>query len=68
MDQFTFTRDQLDSLLRATIEMFIEYRDIHGSTEKEAQWQATNETIEGLDAERDLVKTGELKATTMQVN
>jgi hypothetical protein len=66
MNNYTFTREQLNNLLSATIDMHIEYRDVHGHQELDAQILAVGEMLEGLDAERELVEAGECKAT-MQV-
>ncbi len=57
---YTFTRDQLYRLLGGTIEMFIEYRDVHGKAESDdADLAAVSEMLEGLDAERELADVGE---------
>jgi hypothetical protein len=64
---YTFTRDQLFRLLGGTIEMFVEYRDVHGKPEQDgADIAAVSEMLEGLDAERELAEAGECKPT-MQV-
>ena|SRR5262245_11804931 len=64
---YTFTRDQLVRLLGGTIQMFVEYRDVHGKPEQDgADLAAVSEKLEGLDAERELADAGECKPT-MQV-
>lgn len=60
---YTFTRDQLNHLLGETIGMFIEYRDVHGRDEEHAQIAAVFEMLDGLDATKELVAVGELKAS-----
>jgi len=51
---YLFTDDQLVCMLTGTVEMFVEYRDHHGHTEAAALPAAVAETIQGLDAERNL--------------
>ena len=65
--QLTFTRDQLNTLLFATIDMFVEWRDVHGYDEEDSRFKAVGEMFEGLDAEIELVESSELKAPSMQV-
>ncbi len=60
---YRFTREQLSNLLSATIDMHVEYRDVHGYEEADAQILAVGEMLEGLDAERELDAAGECKAT-----
>ncbi len=67
MQTYQFTRDQLFRLLSGTIEMFVEYRDLHGYTERDgADIAAVSEMLEGLDAEQELTDAGECKPS-MQV-
>ncbi len=64
---YVFTEIQLRRLLEETIDMFVEYRDVHGKQEHHAKPAAVNEELQGLDAERYLVAHGELQQPTMQV-
>ena len=65
-DRYQFTHQQLDRLLNAAIELFIEYRDQHGHDEVEARPLAVSEVLEGLDAESELVDYGDLDGATLQ--
>lgn len=56
---YKFTIDQLYNLLIGTIKLRDEYVNAHGYTSENARIQATLDTIEGLDAERDLIEQGE---------
>jgi hypothetical protein len=58
---YTFTYEQLDNLLGQTIELFIEYQETHGHDQSGARWEAVNETMTGLDAERELWARGEIQ-------
>jgi len=46
--QFTFTREQLASVLEGTINLYTEYIDKHEKNEEDALLHAVSETIEGL--------------------
>lgn len=64
---YTFTPEQLNCLLLATIKMFVEYRDIHGKPEEDgADLAAIDEMFQGLDGEQEMAEDG-AKAATMQV-
>lgn len=63
MITYTFTRDQLQRLLEAVIDLHVEYRDVHSYEEADAQFCAIAETLDALDAERELADAGEYKAT-----
>jgi hypothetical protein len=47
-------------LADAAIEMFLEYRDVHGYPEDRARRMAAREIQQGIDAEIDLRAAGEL--------
>lgn len=64
---YTFTRDQLARLLGDTIGMFQEYRDQHGRDEEAAALAAVDEMLGGVEAERDLVRWGDMPRATGQV-
>ncbi len=66
-DKYTFTNEQLRELLYGTIQMFQEYRDVHGRTEEAAKFEAVGEMFEGLDAERELLASGDIARLTLQL-
>ena len=66
-DKYIFTPDQLRELLYGTIDMLIEYRDQHGHAEESAKFNAVNEMFEGLDAERELLASGDIARLTLQL-
>lgn len=43
------------------INLFLEYRDVHGYNEKDAQAAAARDTQDGIDAEIELRALGEIK-------
>lgn len=43
------------------ISLFLEYRDIHGYSEKDAQAAAARDTQQGIDAEAELRAAGEIR-------
>jgi len=59
MDRYTFTHTQLYSLLQGAIDLRDEYLYMHGKDAREAAHAAIQDTIEGLDAEQDLLTIGE---------
>lgn len=58
-DGYAFTRNQLALLLRETLSMFGEFRDVHEHPDDVAKLDAIREMLEGLDAERELAARGE---------
>lgn len=66
--QYIFTHEQLQNLLYGTIGMFLEYRDVHGRTEDQAQFCAVDEIFQGLEAEKELVEHLEIKPTLQTIN
>lgn len=60
INTYTFTQQQLTSLLFDTIEMFIEYRDNHNKSEEISATLSVSEMIQGLDATIELVRSGVL--------
>ena len=58
---YAFNRRQLARVLYETVELFQEYRDQHGQDESKAILSAVQDAIEGLDAEQELYKAGEIK-------
>ena len=59
MNKYTFTGDQLGTLLRGVIELRDEYINVHGKDPNAAMWSAVLDTIDGLDVEKDLLASGE---------
>lgn len=64
--KYQFTRSQLDALLSSTFDLFTEYATKHRPDEMDeedaaahAQYSAVRDTIDGLDAEADLLAHGE---------
>ncbi len=66
-DKYSFTNEQLRELLYGTISMLVEYRDRHGHTEESAKFYAVSEMFEGLDAERELLASGDIARLTLQL-
>jgi len=66
---YKFTEKQLRKLLDDHVGLVVEYIKKHDytSTSRRADWQALNDTICGLEAERELVDTGAMEHTTMQI-
>jgi len=58
---YTFTGDQLTRLLEQTIDLFCENLDHHMHVKDAAQAATVGETLQGLDAERELWEQGEVK-------
>ena len=65
-DKYTFTAAQLRELLYGTIQMFQEYRDVHDHTEEASVFAAVRDMFEGLDAERELLASGDIAKLTLQ--
>lgn len=58
--KYVFTSDQLLHLLVGTIELYCEYRHTHGYDTNRAETAAVVDTLEGLEAERELIDQGEI--------
>lgn len=65
---YTFTRDQLYSMLAGNIEMFLEYRKRHGQSPERAKTSACLEVIKGLGADQDLADWDVTEGTILQEN
>ncbi len=61
MISYQFTREQLCKVLADTIEMYLEYVDGRGLTPVRGAMVAIDETIQGLDAEKELEGLGEVR-------
>lgn len=64
MVSYQFTKEQLCKVLADTIDMYLEYVDVHGHDPVRGALAAIDETVQGLDAERELASLGEV----MQLN
>lgn len=60
MISYQFSQEQLCKVLADTIERYLEYVDIHGLDPMRGAMAAIDETIQGLDAERQLQNLGEV--------
>lgn len=60
---YQFTRSQLNKALGTAVEMYREYVDRHGYDEIRAMNQAVADTLEGMDAEAELIEFGDLTAS-----
>lgn len=65
--RYLFTDAQMYSVLEGAINLFLEWRDKHGKDEGNAAHAAIQDIIEGLDAERELVASGEIIGKPTQV-
>jgi hypothetical protein len=61
MISYQFSREQLCKVLADTIEMYLEYVDVHGLEPARGAMAAIDETLQGLDAERELKSLGEVR-------
>ena len=59
---YQFTQEQFCKVLADTIDMYLEYVDVHGRDSVRAAMAAIDETLQGLEAERDLADLGEVTA------
>ena len=62
MISYQFSREQLCKVLADTIEMYLEYVGGRGMDPVRGAMAAIDETIQGLDAEKELVNLGEARA------
>lgn len=56
VETFTFTRSQLNDLLFAAIDMYLEFRDVHEHGAEASRFEAVDEMFQGLDADRELAQ------------
>lgn len=66
MKTYTFTHEQLERLLIDTLSMYIEQIEKYDQAPGNAAWRALRETLDGLQAEADLVANGEMEQATLQ--
>jgi hypothetical protein len=56
--KYQFTSEQLTKLLDGAIQLFLEYRDLHGCDEATAQGRAVVDALDGLNGEAKLLADG----------
>ncbi len=61
MISYQFSREQLCKVLADTIEMYLEYVDGRGMDPVRGAMAAIDETIQGLEAEKELENLGEAR-------
>ena len=61
MVTYTFTLTQLSDLLAGTIELYDEYCQLHGRDQRSARAATVADMVDGLDAERELYRAGEIE-------
>jgi len=62
MVRYQFTQEQFCKVLADTLDMYLEYVDVHGHDRVRAAMAAIDETLQGLDAEKELADLGEVRA------
>lgn len=67
MNTYHFTQDQLISLLHATIDMYLEFRDVHEHEAEASKFEAVDEMFQGLDADRELAENDPTERLRMQL-
>jgi hypothetical protein len=67
MTTYHFTREQLSDLLYATIDMLIEFRDVHGHDEESSKFEAVGEMLDGIDADRELASNDPTERLRLQL-
>ncbi len=60
MVRYQFTQEQLCKVIADTLDIYLEYVDIHGQDPVRAAMAAIDETVQGLDAEKELAELGEV--------
>jgi hypothetical protein len=60
MIRYQFTQEQLCKVIADTLDMYLEYVDVHGHDRVRAAMAAIDETVQGLDAEKELADLGEV--------
>lgn len=61
-DTYTFTREQLYKALCEAVGMAREFEAVHGYDADLADSAGAREVLDGLDAERELIAHGEMRA------
>ena len=60
MIRYQFTQEQLCKVIADTLDMYLEYVDVHGHDRMRAAMAAIDETVQGLNAEKELAELGEV--------
>ena len=58
MIRYQFTQEQLCKVIADTLDMYLEYVDVRGHDRVRAAMAAIDETLQGLDAEKELGELG----------
>jgi len=64
---YQFTQEQFCKVLADTLDMYLEYVDVHGHDRMRAAIAAIDEVLQGLDEERELAELGELRTLNQLV-
>lgn len=64
---YRFTREQLNTLLFAAIDMYLEFRDVHGHDAEASRFEAVGEMFDGLDADQELATTDPTERLRLQI-
>ncbi len=62
MIRYQFTQEQLCKVIADTLDMYLEYVDVHGHDRVRAAMVAIDEILQGLDAEKNLADLREVTA------
>ena len=65
--EYKFASEQLRKLLEDVVDLYVEYVEAHGKDRVRAKHCASSDTLEGLDAERELIDIGEMQSSTGQI-
>jgi len=60
MIRYQFTQEQLCKVIADTLDIYLEYVDVHGHDRVRAAMAAIDEALQGLDAEKELAELGEV--------
>lgn len=58
VNTYNFTGDQLCKLIEGGIYLYIEYMELHNKSKEDASLAAISDTLDGLDAEIELLADG----------
>lgn len=64
---YRFTREQLSSLLFATVDMYLEFCDVHGHDADASRFEAVGEMFDGLGADQELAATDSTERLRLQL-
>ena len=57
---YQFTQEQFCKVIADTLDIYLEYVDVHGHDRVRAAMAAIDEALQGLDAEKELAELGEV--------